>query len=134
MNRREAILAGLKTYNSGRPCAKGHTSDRYTSCGMCIACLKDGRAEATRLRTAILAARTPDTALFAYKLHPDDHAAALAFCQALDLQRGRMPVAPEATVVRSQPSGPPALPAWLAAARQAAPDLGAGHDQYRAEK
>ena len=32
-------------------------------------------------------------ALFTYKLHPDDHAAALAYCQALDLNRGQRPTA-----------------------------------------
>lgn len=33
--------------------------------------------------------------MFAYMLHPDDHAAMLAYCQALDMQRGRVPQVPE---------------------------------------
>lgn len=36
--------------------------------------------------------------LFTYKLHKDDHAKALAYCQALDLDRGYMPHVPAAVV------------------------------------
>ncbi len=40
MNKRNAAIAnGMLTYNSGKPCRSGHTSDRYSSNGMCIACL-----------------------------------------------------------------------------------------------
>ena len=34
----EAKRLGLKTYNTGRPCRKGHTVDRYTSTRTCIRC------------------------------------------------------------------------------------------------
>lgn len=40
MQRKEAKKLGLKRYNSGKPCSIGHLSDRYTSTGQCIECLK----------------------------------------------------------------------------------------------
>lgn len=40
MKRREAIVAGVKTYNTGKPCKHGHTSDRYTSTAICIECVQ----------------------------------------------------------------------------------------------
>lgn len=40
MKRREAVMAGVKTYNTGKPCKHGHTSDRYTSTAQCIECIK----------------------------------------------------------------------------------------------
>ncbi len=56
-SRAEAIAAGEKTYNTGKPCKNGHLSDRYTLGGMCLGCLakqaagiKAKRAEATRGR------------------------------------------------------------------------------------
>ena len=38
MQRKEALLANLKTYNTGKPCIKGHFSDRYTSSKHCVQC------------------------------------------------------------------------------------------------
>jgi hypothetical protein len=35
-----ALEAGELTYNSGKPCRRGHDSPRYTSNGMCTACVK----------------------------------------------------------------------------------------------
>lgn len=40
MNRQEAVLAGLKTFNTGRPCKNGHYSPRYTSTASCVDCLR----------------------------------------------------------------------------------------------
>ncbi len=40
MNRETARLQNLTTYNTGIPCSRGHNSDRYTSTGHCIECLK----------------------------------------------------------------------------------------------
>ena len=34
----EAKRLGLKFYNTGRPCGKGHTGDRYTSTRTCTRC------------------------------------------------------------------------------------------------
>jgi len=41
MERKEAAAAGLKKYNTGRPCKHGHLSDRYVDSGACSACLKN---------------------------------------------------------------------------------------------
>jgi len=38
--RQLATNLGVPTYNTGKPCKNGHTTDRYTSGGMCIGCLK----------------------------------------------------------------------------------------------
>lgn len=37
--RTDALASGQLTYNSGKPCSRGHVSDRYTSNGSCIQCL-----------------------------------------------------------------------------------------------
>jgi hypothetical protein len=39
MKRKEAKASGLKTYNTGKPCKRGHFSDRYVS-GQCIECVQ----------------------------------------------------------------------------------------------
>lgn len=43
MNRHEAANKGLRTYNDGKLCRRGHNSERYTSTGNCIQCLKEDR-------------------------------------------------------------------------------------------
>jgi hypothetical protein len=101
--RKDALAAGAAFFNTGRPCRNGHTADRYTSTGGCLECLRGHRQEYAAL---IAAARKPverTATLFAYRLHPDDHAAALAYCQALDLQRGRQPQAAEVIGQRTAP-------------------------------
>lgn len=40
MKRREAKTLGLATYNTGKPCKHGHSSDRYTSTAICIECVQ----------------------------------------------------------------------------------------------
>jgi len=40
-NRTDAAAAGLKVFNTGKPCRRGHNSDRYVSNGSCIACLME---------------------------------------------------------------------------------------------
>jgi hypothetical protein len=40
MERKEAATAGLKKYNTGRPCKHGHLADRYVDSGACSDCLK----------------------------------------------------------------------------------------------
>lgn len=39
MKRKEAMMLGLKTYNTGKPCKHGHFSDRYVQ-GACIECVR----------------------------------------------------------------------------------------------
>jgi hypothetical protein len=38
MKRAEAKLLGLKTYNTGKPCKRGHFADRYATGAKCIEC------------------------------------------------------------------------------------------------
>jgi 5-methylcytosine-specific restriction endonuclease McrA len=40
VSRAEAKAAGLKRYFSGKPCPRGHISERYSTKGTCIACLR----------------------------------------------------------------------------------------------
>lgn len=40
LSREEAIEKGLRRFNTGRPCAKGHYADRQTTNGGCIACMR----------------------------------------------------------------------------------------------
>ena len=59
MKRKEAIKLGLKKYNTGKFCSKGHKSPRYTSSGVCVACnrirlakwVKDGAPRPTLILT-----------------------------------------------------------------------------------
>ncbi len=43
--RRAAMIAGAMRYH-GKPCAKGHSGERYTSTGACVACLLGERETA----------------------------------------------------------------------------------------
>lgn len=90
--RRQAAQAGENKYYTGRPCSKGHDGPRYTATGACCKCNSEG-VKAYNKRMSIERV-SRNIGVFAYQLHPDDHAAALAFCQALDLQRGRVPSTP----------------------------------------
>ncbi len=45
MKRREAKALGLDKYNTGKPCPKGHISDRYTGNGNCVQCQRVVNAE-----------------------------------------------------------------------------------------
>jgi len=40
MTRREAFNLGLKYFNTGKPCKRGHMLDRYVGNGACIGCLR----------------------------------------------------------------------------------------------
>lgn len=99
MTRREAVESGLKRYYTGKPCSKGHDSQRFTSTGACIKCAAGYSKEYVgNLRKE---ANARHAGLFVYQAHYDDHAALLAYAQALDLQRGRMPKAPVSVGVRA---------------------------------
>lgn len=108
MTRNEAAAAGLTRYNTGRPCRNGHTADRYTSTGNCCECLKSHSREFAAVLRASKQPTEQGGRLFAYRLHADDHAAALAYCQALDLQRGRTPSPGQAVAVDAPPAQPSA--------------------------
>ena len=114
MKRREAAERGLKRYYTGRPCSKGHDSQRFTATGVCIMCAAGYTKEyQSRMRKTVNSARA---GIFTYPLHPEDHAVALAYCQALDLQRGRVPQVPGESSVA--PVGPMVLPEHIARHRE----------------
>lgn len=48
--RSEAMKAGALTYQTGKPCVREHTSERYTRNGACIECLKSANAAFTEAR------------------------------------------------------------------------------------
>lgn len=100
--RKQAAAAGNKRFYTGRPCSKGHDCQRFTSTGACIKCAagyvqkyNDQLRQETNARAS---------GQFIYPLHPDDVAAALAYCQALDLQRGRAPWSPSKAAQRNATS------------------------------
>lgn len=100
ITREEAARQNLTHFFTGKACRYGHTAPRFVSTGGCTAC---NVARAARFRKD-----APHR--FSYDLHPADVAAALAYCQALDIQRGRTPTG------LNQSHGP--LPDWLAARRK----------------
>ena len=44
VTRREAVQRGLKRYFTGKPCPRGHISERWTNIHTCIACSYERRA------------------------------------------------------------------------------------------
>lgn len=90
--RREAAEAGETKYFTGRPCSRGHLGPRYTVSGICCKCNVEATKTYSKRMHQKINARLQGH--FSYALHPADHAAALAYCQALDLARGRVPGAP----------------------------------------
>jgi hypothetical protein len=46
MKRREAKALGLKTYNTGKPCPRGHVGERRVSSGSCVICANESRVKA----------------------------------------------------------------------------------------
>lgn len=45
MKRREAKALGLKTYNNGKPCPRGHIGERHVDSGSCVQCSNEKRKE-----------------------------------------------------------------------------------------
>lgn len=95
--RRQAAEAGENKYYTGSPCVNGHDSLRYTTSGICCKCNAEGVKTYNKKLRRIKGAKLSGT--FFYELHPEDHAAALAYCQALDLARGKVPHTPQAQPV-----------------------------------
>jgi hypothetical protein len=125
-DRRTADTQGEKLYAGKGICRNGHDGAlRYVSTGQCSECVRERNRENAQAQREARKPTADGARLFAYRLHPDDHAQALAFCQALDLQRGRMPQASSvvdgtaaAQVQRSAESGPIALPSMIAERRR----------------
>lgn len=72
INRDEAAQKGLKKFYTGRPCVRGHFSERYVSTQGCVQCL---RGEISNLRKMVVF------------LDPRDHESVLAYVNALKLTR-----------------------------------------------
>lgn len=49
-HRSDAMQAGALTYQTGKPCVRGHKSQRYTRNGACIECLKSANAAFSEAR------------------------------------------------------------------------------------
>jgi hypothetical protein len=94
MTRRQAHDAGLKRYYTGRPCLKGHDSERFVTTGGCVKCNAERSTLFRSSNTVASVSRL--RGWFSYPLHPDDYAAALAYCQGLDMARSRIPHVPDA--------------------------------------
>lgn len=92
MTQDEAIAAGHLTYNTGRPCRRGHNSDRYTSNGMCVACVKmkdDARRTARNLnRRKFINAKVNNFHERTYLVHEDHRAIVEKFCEVLQYGDG----------------------------------------------
>lgn len=97
ITRGAARTAGLPHYFTGKACFVGHVALRYVSTGNCVQCQKDRSKQTASATRRGYVARLQG--LFAYALHPDDHAKALAYCQALDLDRGNKPKVPTVAAV-----------------------------------
>ena len=131
ITRKEAHERGLKRFYTGRPCSKNHDAERFVTTGGCVKCNAERSGMFKKSTSAASVSRLRGH--FGYPLHPDDYAAALAYCQALDLQRGRTPYVPEAPPpvdevtaadiaairaqafgrIAEQPAGVDASEAWL---------------------
>jgi hypothetical protein len=99
VTRKAAHAAGLTHFYTGRPCGRGHDAPRFVSTGNCVQCGRENAASFRKDLQRNYVARLRGQ--FAYSLHPDDHAAALAFCQALDMARGVAPSLAPAQPVRT---------------------------------
>lgn len=53
-NRKDAKIAGSLLYFTGKSCARGHVSERYTSTGQCVQCAREDRgpAKISKIRSA----------------------------------------------------------------------------------
>lgn len=94
ISREDAAAQKLTHFFTGKACRYGHVAPRFVSTGGCVEC---NSARAARFRKDA-------PALFTYPLHADDVAAALAYCQALDLQRGRIPAGKHQVVIGNTPA------------------------------
>lgn len=101
ITRAQAASQGRKHFYTGKPCKYGHDSLRFTSTGGCMAC----NAARSKIFSQAVASNGQ---VFTYHLHPDDHAALLAYAQALDIQRGRVPFSPDAPARGAEPAALPA--------------------------
>ena len=90
--RKQASANGDHKYFTGKSCMSGHLGPRYTASGICCKCNSENVKKYNRKMQSGVQAK--QRGLFTREIHPDDHAAVHAYCDALDLQRGRVPQSP----------------------------------------
>lgn len=84
MTRTQAAAAGHKKYWTGRPCSKGHVSQRYVTSGVCCSCAVKAQA---RYNRKISAMQRGDVVEVVVSAHPDDAGAIREFAEALAAAR-----------------------------------------------
>lgn len=97
--RKDAMLRGETTYETGRPCMNGHTAYRYVLSGSCSACIAANRKASTQ--PTVTPPPEPDAPLVVYKARIFHQDVRLVFDTALALVRARWPAATLWDVVRS---------------------------------
>jgi hypothetical protein len=55
ITKKEAITSGLKKYYTGKPCKRGHISERHTSNSMCCQCKKETYNASPKLKAEMAA-------------------------------------------------------------------------------
>jgi hypothetical protein len=84
--RRGAAMLGDETYFTGKPCKRGHISERFTSSGHCVECRKADNTE----RYAKNPQSEKDRKRRAYAADPEKFKARIAKYRAENLERIRM--------------------------------------------
>jgi hypothetical protein len=88
----QAVESGQLTYSSGRPCRRGHLSDRYVSNNGCIACIKEDqedRRTAVKLsRRKYINAKVNNLHERMFMVHEDNRALVQKFCEILQYADG----------------------------------------------
>jgi hypothetical protein len=116
MTRNEALRAGLKHFNTGRPCAQGHLAPRYVSTGNCVECARN-QTNATRSRYV---ERRPGVIVLRGLTVPRKHLPAiLAMVDAFMAAEGLL-LGPPPVLVEPQPGMTPEAAAAAARALQSA--------------
>lgn len=109
ISRADAFANGQRRYFTGVECKRGHLAQRFVSTGACVEC---------QARHSIDSYKAKNTAQgkFVYPLRDArDHAAAWAYCQALDAARGYVPAMPPTTPPAATPEE---ISAHIAATRR----------------
>jgi hypothetical protein len=88
MERSEAIMRGLPTYDTGRSCVHGHPSIRYTKTGICVECAKSNTTRSRQKAAKMIAAKEIGLKRVDAWVHRDDFEIVRATINAANLMRG----------------------------------------------
>ena len=116
MERKEALALGTKTYMPNKPCKNGHTSERYTRSGACLACLRVGDP----------APVDPSGTMPPLRLHPDDITQLLQMASYLNEARGKGALPVDAIQAHAHVSTPTEWEKFLEAGKRQRERDGAG--------